>query len=97
MLKEIMEQPFSLKQSMLGRIKNKNIILGGINKYNKKLLNCKRIIIIGCGTSWHTGLIIEYFFEKHLKISTRMYMFSLTCLIGICLNGISIRKRLETK
>ena len=68
MLKEIMEQPFSLKQSMLGRIKNENIILGGINKYTNKLLNCKRIIIIGCGTSWHTGLIIEYFFEKHLKI-----------------------------
>ena len=68
MLKEIMEQPFSLKQSMLGRIKNENIILGGINKYTNKLLDCKRIIIIGCGTSWHTGLIIEYFFEKHLKI-----------------------------
>ena len=68
MLKEIMEQPFSLKQSMLGRIKNENIILGGINKYTNKLLKCKRIIIIGCGTSWHTGLIIEYFFEKHLKI-----------------------------
>ncbi len=68
MLKEIMEQPFSLKQSMLGRIKNENIILGGINKYKNKLLNCKRIIIIGCGTSWHAGLVIEYFFEKYLKI-----------------------------
>jgi len=68
MLKEIMEQPFSLKQSMLGRINNKNIILGGIDKYTNKLLNCKRIIIIGCGTSWHAGLVIEYFFEKHLKI-----------------------------
>ena len=68
MLKEIMEQPFSLKQSMLGRIKNENIILGGIDKYNNKLLNCKRIIIIGCGTSWHAGLVIEYFFEKHLKV-----------------------------
>ena len=68
MLKEIMEQPFSLKQSMLGRIKNENIILGGINKYTNKLLDCKRIIIIGCGTSWHAGLVIEYFFEKYLKI-----------------------------
>jgi glucosamine--fructose-6-phosphate aminotransferase (isomerizing) len=53
---------------MLGRIKNENIILGGINKCTNKLLDCKRIIIIGCGTSWHTGLIMEYFFEKHLKI-----------------------------
>ena len=68
MLKEIMEQPFSLKQSMLGRIKNENIMLGGINKYTNKLLDCKRIIIIGCGTSWHAGLVIEYFFEKHLKV-----------------------------
>lgn len=68
MLKEIIEQPFSLKQSMLGRIKNKNIVLGGIHKYANKLIKCKRIILIGCGTSWHAGLVIEYFFEKYLKV-----------------------------
>ena len=68
MLKEIMEQPFSLSQTMLGRVKENKITLGGINQYVDKLLEAKRIIIIGCGTSWHAGLTAEYFLEKYLKI-----------------------------
>ena len=68
MLKEIMEQPESLKQTMLGRIKNEEITLGGIQDYTKPLLKTKRIIIIGCGTSWHAGLVAEYFYEKYLKV-----------------------------
>ena len=68
MLKEIMEQPESLTQTMLGRIKNNKITLGGIQKYTNDLLNTKRIIIIGCGTSWHAGLVAEYFLEKYLRV-----------------------------
>jgi glucosamine--fructose-6-phosphate aminotransferase (isomerizing) len=70
MLKEIMEQPNSLNQSMLGRIQitKNNIVLGGISQYTNKLIKCKRILIIGCGTSWHAGLVAEYFFEKHLNV-----------------------------
>ena len=61
MLKEIMEQPFSLSQTMLGRVKENEIALGGINKYVDKLLDAKRIIIIGCGTSWHAALTENIF------------------------------------
>jgi glutamine---fructose-6-phosphate transaminase (isomerizing) len=70
MLKEIMEQPNSLSQSMLGRVQTikNDIVLGGISQYSNKLINCKRILIIGCGTSWHAGLVAEYFFEKHLNV-----------------------------
>ena len=68
MLKEIMEQPESLNQTMLGRIKNNKITLGGIQKYSRDLINSKRIIIIGCGTSWHAGLVAEYFLEKYLRV-----------------------------
>ena len=68
MLKEIMEQPESLNQTMLGRIKNNKITLGGIQKYSRDLINSKRVIIIGCGTSWHAGLVAEYFLEKYLRI-----------------------------
>ena len=66
MLKEIMEQPKSIKRSMLGRINvnKKSLFINGINDYVNKLLNAKRIIIVGCGTSWHAGLVAEYFFEK---------------------------------
>ena len=68
MLKEIMEQPESLNQTMLGRIKNNKITLGGIQKYSRDLINSKRVIIIGCGTSWHAGLVAEYFLEKYLRV-----------------------------
>ena len=68
MMKEIMEQPNSLSQTMLGRVKNNNITLGGINTFSDNLLHTKRIIIIGCGTSWHAGLVAEYFLEKYLKV-----------------------------
>ena len=68
MFKEIMEQTESLKQTMLGRIKNNDIKLGGIQNYAKSLIETKRIIIIGCGTSWHAGLVAEYFYEKYLRV-----------------------------
>ena len=74
MLKEIMEQPKSIKRSMLGRINvnKKSLFINGINDYVKKLLNAKRIIIVGCGTSWHAGLVAEYFFEKYTRISVEV-------------------------
>ncbi len=70
MLKEIYEQPTSIKDSMRGRlIGSKNsIVLGGIKEYEKKLINAKRLIIIGCGTSWHAGLVGEYLFEDLARI-----------------------------
>ena len=68
MLKEIMEQPDSLTQTMLGRVKENDITLGGIRSNVNNLLETKRIVIIGCGTSWHAALTAEYFLEKYLKI-----------------------------
>lgn len=74
MLKEIYEQPNSIRDSMRGRlIGNKNnIVLGGIKEYEKKIVNAKRIIIIGCGTSWHAGLVGEYLFEDLARIPTEV-------------------------
>jgi len=70
MLKEIFEQPESVHNCLRGRlIANKgHLQLGGINKYLDKLLNAKRIIILGCGTSWHAGLVAEYIFEELARI-----------------------------
>ena len=74
MLKEIYEQPNSIMDSMRGRlIGSKNaIVLGGIKEYEKKLVNAKRIIIVGCGTSWHAGLVGEYLFEDLARIPTEV-------------------------
>ena len=70
MLKEIHEQPVSVRESMRGRLQvDKGIVrLGGISNYDKKIQNAKRIIMIACGTSWHAGLVGEYLFEELTRI-----------------------------
>ena len=70
MLKEIFEQPRSIRDSMRGRlITEKGLVtLGGISEYEQKLLNTKRIIITACGTSWHAGLVGEYLIEELARI-----------------------------
>jgi glutamine---fructose-6-phosphate transaminase (isomerizing) len=69
MLKEIYEQPNSIKDSMRGRLGIGNRIqLGGIVEYENKIMQAKRIIVIACGTSWHAGLVAEYLFEDLARI-----------------------------
>ncbi len=74
MLKEIFEQPRSIKDSMRGRLNAGTgiISLGGIIDYENKLINCQRIIIVACGTSWHAGLVGEYLFEDLARISVEV-------------------------
>jgi glucosamine--fructose-6-phosphate aminotransferase (isomerizing) len=70
MLKEIYEQPRSIRDSFRGRLilEQGLVNMGGVNEYEQKLLNAKRIIIIACGTSWHAGLVGEYLFEDLARI-----------------------------
>lgn len=70
MLKEIFEQPESVRNCLRGRLiaDMQHLQLGGISKHIDKLLNAKRIIILGCGTSWHAGLVAEYIFEELARI-----------------------------
>jgi glutamine---fructose-6-phosphate transaminase (isomerizing) len=70
MLKEIMEQPQTMADSMRGRllIEEGTAKLGGIQYELQSLLNAKRVIITACGTSWHAALIGEYMLEEYLGI-----------------------------
>jgi glutamine---fructose-6-phosphate transaminase (isomerizing) len=70
MLKEIYEQPRSIRDSMRGRLHLDRgmVILGGIREYEQKLMNARRIIITACGTSWHAGLVGEYLIEELARI-----------------------------
>ncbi len=70
MLKEIYEQPRSVKDSMRGRLKadSGEVKLGGIVEHETKFKNAKRIVFIACGTSWHAGLVGEYLFEEFARI-----------------------------
>lgn len=67
MLKEIFEQPKALQNCLRGRLKKEGVKIS-IEKDNINLNQLKRIIIIGCGTSWHAGLIAKTFMEKILNI-----------------------------
>ncbi|MBD2756418.1 glutamine--fructose-6-phosphate transaminase (isomerizing) [Spirosoma validum] len=70
MLKEIFEQPRSIADSMRGRVQVDagTLQLGGLRDYLDKLAKSKRIVIVGCGTSWHAGLVAEYIFEELARI-----------------------------
>lgn len=70
MLKEICEQPRSIKDCLRGRLDSQSgrLVLGGIREYVNKLAQADRIIIVACGTSWHAGLVAEYMFEEFCRI-----------------------------
>lgn len=70
MLKEIFEQPRSIRDCMRGRIypEEGKVQLGGIKDYTEKFKNADRIIIVACGTSWHAGLVGEYLIEEYARI-----------------------------
>ncbi len=70
MLKEIMEQPESITNSMRGRLiyEEGTARLGGLRKAVERLSDAKRIIISACGTSWHAGLVGEYMLEQYVGI-----------------------------
>jgi glutamine---fructose-6-phosphate transaminase (isomerizing) len=70
MLKEIMEQPESLRNSLRGRLLEEDGLskLGGLSGYIDRIALSKRIIITACGTSWHAGLVGEYMLERYTNI-----------------------------
>ncbi len=70
MLKEIMEQPESTRNSMRGRllIDEGSAKLGGLDDVIDRLVNSKRILISACGTSWHAALVGEYMLEQYARI-----------------------------
>jgi glutamine---fructose-6-phosphate transaminase (isomerizing) len=74
MLKEIMEQPESLRNTLRGRLLEEDgtARLGGLNLTDEDLLKIDRIVITACGTSWHAALIGEYMMEELARIPTEV-------------------------
>lgn len=70
MLKEIHEQPRSVRDSMRGRVdlRSGKVVLGGYQEYEQRIKNAERIIIVACGTSWHAGLVAEYMIEDIARV-----------------------------
>jgi glutamine---fructose-6-phosphate transaminase (isomerizing) len=70
MLKEIHEQPRSIRDCFRGRmdLQKGMIKMSGIDDHEEKWINARRIIIVACGTSWHAGLVAEYMFEDLARV-----------------------------
>ncbi|MHA7877790.1 MAG: glutamine--fructose-6-phosphate transaminase (isomerizing) [Bacteroidota bacterium] len=70
MRKEIFEQPTSIRDCMRGRLDadNNRLVLGGISSHIDQLTQANKITIVACGTSWHAGLVAEYFLEEFCRI-----------------------------
>lgn len=70
MLKEIFEQPRSIHDTFRGRVnpQKDDLRLGGLFEVMPELVDANRILIIGCGTSWHAGMVGEYLLEDLARI-----------------------------
>ncbi len=70
MLKEIFEQPDAIHDTMRGRVSTDGTMvrLGGIMDVMDKIQAANRFVIVGCGTSWHAGLVGEYLIENLARI-----------------------------
>ncbi|MBQ2659751.1 glutamine--fructose-6-phosphate transaminase (isomerizing), partial [Candidatus Saccharibacteria bacterium] len=66
LLKEIMEQPESLMETLRGRVnvKDGTVRLGGPGLSEEKLRRIKHLVIVGCGTAYHAGLLAGYYIEQ---------------------------------
>ena len=70
MLKEIHEQSETVAAAMRGRIDRDNAtsVFGGLNLTPSQLQNINRIVLTGCGTSWHAALVGEYLIEEFAQL-----------------------------
>src|SRR4051812_24960409 len=70
MLKEIFEQPETVTAAMRGRLNRDEAtaVFGGLNLSPQQLQMIDRIVLTGCGTSWHSALVGEYMIEAFARI-----------------------------
>ena len=70
MLKEIYEQPETVRNAMRGRLDKDagTAVFGGLNLTPNQLQSVKRMVLTACGTSWHAGLVGEYMIETLARI-----------------------------
>ncbi len=70
MLKEIFEQPESLRNAMRGRLNldDATAVFGGLNLTPQELRSVNRIVLTACGTSWHAAMVGEYIIEEFARI-----------------------------
>ncbi|XP_075959932.1 glutamine--fructose-6-phosphate aminotransferase [isomerizing] 2 [Anarhichas minor] len=78
MQKEIFEQPESVVNTMRGRIcfDSNTVILGGLKDHLKEIKRCRRLIVIGCGTSFHAAVATRQVLEELTELSVMVELAS---------------------
>ncbi len=76
MMKEIMEQPGAVKQTIESRLNGREIVFEGLKLDEAKLKTLERIEIIACGSAYHAGMVGKYVFEELLRIPTNVDLAS---------------------
>ncbi|VAI30016.1 unnamed protein product [Triticum turgidum subsp. durum] len=76
MQKEIHEQPHSLTTTMRGRLKDGAVLLGGLKEHLKTIRRSRRVVFIGCGTSYNAALAARTFVEELTGIPVTMEVAS---------------------
>ena len=70
MMKEIVEQPNAVSQTVESRIHGRDIVFDGLKLTAEKLKTINRIEIVACGSAYHAGMVGKYVFEEMLRIPT---------------------------
>jgi glutamine---fructose-6-phosphate transaminase (isomerizing) len=70
MLKEIFEQPWAVRETVLGRasVETGTVFLNEIDLPDEALKSIERVVILACGTSWHAGLTAKFLFESLARL-----------------------------
>ena len=78
MLKEIMEQPETVRNTLRGRLISEEgkAVLGGLSRVEDKLRQIERITVVACGTASYAALIGEYMLEEYAGIPTEVCVSS---------------------
>ncbi|XP_072138643.1 glutamine--fructose-6-phosphate aminotransferase [isomerizing] 1-like isoform X2 [Mobula birostris] len=78
MQKEIFEQPESVVNTMRGRVnfEHNTVILGGLKDSIKEIRRCRRLLIIACGTSYHSGLATRQILEELTELPVMVELSS---------------------
>ncbi|XP_051534039.1 glutamine--fructose-6-phosphate aminotransferase [isomerizing] 2 [Myxocyprinus asiaticus] len=78
MQKEIFEQPESVFNTMRGRIcfESNKVLLGGLSDHLKEIKRCRRLIMIGCGTSYHAGVATRQILEELTELPVMVELAS---------------------
>ncbi|TML37571.1 MAG: glutamine--fructose-6-phosphate aminotransferase [Actinobacteria bacterium] len=82
MLKEIYEQPDAVKETLGDRVRHGHLVLESLGLTDQELRNLRRIVILACGTAYHSGVVGRYIIEEWARIPVEPRTLAITNLMG---------------